>query len=533
MTALIQVKTDSKFGVSLARRCPLFIMMVLLTACGSRAPVADRDAPEASPVPPGSETQAATDANAPNFIFLIADDMGVETLATYGIGETVADTPNIDRLASGGVQFTNFWVQPTCSPTRATLLTGRYGFRTGVLIPAYPRGDLIDVEVPAPEAGRKELKFSPRGFVPPGVKLKPPPSVDLTAEPVDGLPPEEITLPQLLKSLPAGYATAAVGKWHLADSRNGWLDAPNQAGFDYYSGLHVGVTDSYFSWLHVEQGKARAERGYLDEQMVEDGISWVRKQAAGDRPWFLWAAFTNPHSPITLPPKHLLRSEASLNLTVDALTPDNTQPYAMAMIEAMDTLIGRLLEGVPESERSNTYIIFLGDNGSVKWAQPAAPVDPNRAKMTIYEGGIRTPLIVAGPRVSKGARTAALANSVDLFATVLDMVATSDQATQLAESGTDSRSLVDVLEDPSSSGPRTWIYADTAPPVGPKRLHYAIRDRHYKLIEKAGVRELYHLASDPWETTDLLAGEPSDAELSVVDRLSSQVSELWQSTSQN
>ena len=470
-------------------------------------------------------------SSAPNFILLIADDMGVETLASYKEGSTVATTPNLDRLAAGGVQFRNFWVQPTCSPTRSTLLTGRYGFRTGVLKPAYPRRDLIAIDMPTRASPNKELIFSPRGHVPPGTKSKPPKSLDLSAKPEDGLPPSEVTLPKILKSLPENYATAAVGKWHLADSRNGWLRAPNVAGFDYYSGLLLGVTDSYFDWLHVEQGQARAENGYLDEHMIDDGISWVGEQAVGERPWFLWVAFTNPHSPITLPPRHLLKSEAALDLSFDGLTPDNTQPYAMAMIEAMDTLIGKLLRGIPESERQNTYVIFLGDNGSVKWAQPAAPVDPDRAKMTVYEGGIRTPLIVAGPGIPKGQTTTALANSVDLFATILDLVP--GQRDQVVADGVqmDSVSLATELKRPTGVGPRSWIYADTES-MRTGDINYAIRNRDYKLVVNGEKKELYKMSSDPWERNDLMSGELEEAEVSALNSLSGIVADIWRSESQ-
>lgn len=462
----------------------------------------------------------------PNFLILIGDDMGVETLLSYGIGESTASTPNLDRLAASGVQFEHFWVQPTCSPTRATLLTGRYGFRTGVLIPGYPREDLIDVELPAaaPDAP-KELVFTPRGYLAPGQESPRPKFMDFSKPPTDGLPPDEVTFPQRLKTLPAAYATAAVGKWHLADSRNGWLSSPNQAGFDYYSGLLMGEADSHYRWLHVSQGEASAAAGYIDERAVQDGLQWLNTQAATDKPWLLWVAFTNPHTPFTLPPKHLLNSEASKALSGDELTPDNTQPYAMAMIEAMDTLIGRLLKGIPESERDNTYILFMGDNGSVKWAQPAKPVDAKRAKMTVYEGGIRVPLIVAGPGIPKGVATKALANSVDVFATLLELAGANDLQAETPSSKLDSRSLAGLLKDPSAAGPRDWIYSDGTDLMTGK-LNYAIRDAEFKLVSIKNKRELFHLAEDPWENNNLLARKLSAEHDQALARLTSYVESL-------
>ena len=459
---------------------------------------------DVSAAPTQSAQPASTKpASKPNFIILIGDDMGVETLSSYGIGDVTANTPNLDRLATSGVQFQNFWVQPTCSPTRATLLTGRYGFRTGVLQPGYPRLDLIDAKVPeAPTDAPTELRYSPRGYIPQGTHLDPPSFMDFTKPPRDGLPPDEVTLPQMLKSLPEAYATAAVGKWHLADARNGWLSAPNEAGFDYYSGLIMGETDSYRRWLHVSQGVPSGETGYIDERTVADGVDWIKKQATQDNPWLLWVAFVNPHTPITLPPKRLLKSDAALALTEEGLTPDNTQPYAMAMIEAMDTLIEQLLSSVPESERDNTYIFFMGDNGSVEWAQPAKPVDASRTKMSVYEGGIRVPFMVSGPGIPKGKQTEALANSVDLMATVLELAGADMADLVPVDKKIDSQSLASVLEDPSESGPRKWIYADTRSFIT-RSYDFAIRDNTFKLVERNGKQELFNLIDDPWEEANL------------------------------
>ena len=503
------------------------VLLFLLIACSQEASQDQATANE--PI----ENSPASEDSKPNFIVIIGDDMGVETLSSYGIGDVTAVTPNLDRLASSGVQFQNYWVQPTCSPTRATLLTGRYGFRTGMLIPGYPREDLVDVEHPAEMGGVKnELKFNPGGFIPPGTPPFIPPFLDLSKLPVDGLSPDEVTLPQLLKSLPENYATAAVGKWHLADSRNGWLSAPNEAGFDYYSGMLMGEAESHYKWLHVSQGEASIEEGYLDERAVDDGLQWLEQQAQTDNPWFLWVALVNPHTPFTLPPEHLLHSEGSLALTEDGLTPDNTQPYAMAMMEAMDTLIGRLLSSVPDSERGNTYIIFMGDNGSVKWAQPAYPVDPDRAKLSVYEGGIRTPLIVAGPEVAPNATTKALTNSVDLFATVLELAGGNVDPSTTPDGQLDSQSFVSVLRDPANSGFRDWIFSDgktLVPGVGGGVYNYAIRNDSYKLVMRGDNPELYNMVDDPWENNNLLTRELSVEETQALNELTQTAETLLES----
>jgi arylsulfatase A-like enzyme len=443
--------------------------------------------------------------SAPNFIVLIGDDMGVETLSAYGIGDTPAVTPNLDQLAERGVLFEHFWAQPICSPTRATLVTGRYGFRTNVLLPVFPRDDLFPAQrPPVADDTRAELQYHPiTGFIEPGTPQGGLPPFIKPGSPADGgLPVDEITLPAVLKSLPANYATAAVGKWHLSDSANGWLDHPNLAGFDHYSGVLLGEGDSYQRWLHAEDGKASGESGYIDSRTVDDGIEWLKSRADNERPWLLWVGFVNPHVPIHLPPKELLHSEQALALDQSGLTPENARPYVMAMVEAMDTLIGRLLDAVPADELDNTWVIFLGDNGSARWAQPTAPFDDGRVKMTVYEGGVRTPLIVAGPRIANPDHSSALVNSVDVFNTIIELAGGSVAAAIGDERQIDGVSFVNVLE--GGVGSRDWIFADTT--WGGTYTH-AIRNQRFKLVTGKGGEELFDLIEDPWEMRNLLEGE--------------------------
>ena len=161
---------------------------------------------------------------APNILLLIGDDMGVETLASYGVGENPPTTAALDELADQGVRFTNFWSQPICSPTRATMLTGRYGFRTGIGRPTSLGPHLPDPPA-KPEWAPYERPITVRGG---------------NAAPLYLLP-EEFSLPMAFKAnADPGYATAAIGKWHLADVPNGWIDHPNLVGFDHFSGLITG-----------------------------------------------------------------------------------------------------------------------------------------------------------------------------------------------------------------------------------------------------------------------------------------------------
>ena len=242
---------------------------------------------------------AQSDATPPNILVIIGDDMGVETLSSYGVGAATAVTPNLDQLAARGVRFERFWSQAACSPTRAAILTGRYGFRTGVVTPLYYGWSSMDpviVPEPAVPAGSpRELDFTPRAPVPAGVDATMgtlPPGFPVPKGPLR----DELMLPAILKSLPANYATAAIGKWHLADLDNGNLDHPNHVGFDYFSGTMYGSPKSYFAWRHVENGRLSAATGYVDSRAINDAKSWIASRE--DRPWFVWLGFTSPHTPL-------------------------------------------------------------------------------------------------------------------------------------------------------------------------------------------------------------------------------------------
>ena len=479
----------------------LSLLILFLSSCGGGTDPTSQAVNESQTVVESERKKA------PNFIIMLGDDMGVETLASYGIGESAAVTPNLDQLASNGIQFEQFWTQPICSPTRAAITTGQYGFRNGVLNPVYPRTDLIGVEVPdLPVGALKEIDFNPRsGYREvPQEPMALAPFIKADSPSVGGLSADAVTLANVMRNLPANYATAAVGKWHLSDSSNGWLQHPNRAGFDYYSGPLLGVSYSHQRWPHVENGVAEGVTGYVDSRTTKDGIAWLKSQEESDQPWLLWVGFVNPHEPIHLPPQELLKSEQALALDEDGLTKDNIRPYAMAQIEAMDTLIGQLLAAIPENERDNTWIIFMGDNGSEQWADPAPPVDPSRSKTGVYEGGVRVPMIVSGPGVVPGTRTQALGNSVDIFATLVDL-AGGDTGSEALGSVIDGVSLADVLT--GGDGSRDWIFADT----GWNNIYTtAIRDNKFKLIITGEVEELFNLQNDPWESNNLLDVELND-----------------------
>lgn len=440
----------------------------------------------------------------PNFLVILGDDMGVETLGMYGYAEETASTPTLDALAAQGVRFERFWSQPVCSPTRATIMTGRYGFRTGVLtaIPPGWTSDDIGAPLKAREAP-KEVQFTPVGPVayepgrpmPPGAGGFPgggqrPP----------GLRPDEVTLPQVLKSMPARYETAAFGKWHLSDANNGEFDHPNLAGFDHFSGPPFGGPESFFAWRHNVNGEISAATGYADSRSVEDALDWINDR--GEQPWFVWFSFINPHVPAHLPPTDLLHSDLA-QLDPEAVSIDNTFPYFLAQIEAMDTLIGQLLDGIPEESLDETYVLFLGDNGTVEWVFPRAPVERDRAKATLFNGGIHVPFIVSGPAIEGGRIESALTNTTDLFATIIELAGGDPEAAVPTQVPIDSVSFAPLLLDPGAPDHRTWIYADMNFRGQRQRT---IRNDSYKLIRSLddGSEWFFDLSSDPWEHEDLI-----------------------------
>ncbi len=461
-------------------------------------------------------------ATSPNFIVLIGDDMAVETLNCYGVGSATAVTPNLDSLCESGMRFDNFWAQPVCSPTRATMLSGRYGFRTGVGAPA--RSGIPALPIPdQPSDAHKELSGGGPG---PGGRGE--------NVPAPGLRADEFTLPMALKAgTSLAYETAAIGKWHLADQSNGAVEHPNLAGFDHYTGsVRSGAVESYFAWSKVSDGETTdGKTGWADSDKVDDAIAWL-DQRGGDKPWLLWMAFNAPHTPFHLPPLHLLNSDAR-NLDPDAINAENQHAYYNAMIEALDTEIGRLLAHLSEAQRANTYVLFIGDNGSPEQvAMP--PFDFTHSKGSLAQGGVNVPFFFVGPGIENGQVSSALANSVDIYATLIDLAGIDIDAILPNDKVFDTVSLTPVLFD-ESDAVRDYAYADvfgSVPRGGvgertPTLIsERTIRDRNFKLLVTADDEEFFDLTSDPYEKNNLLNSELTDAAAESYEQLSAQLDEL-------
>ena len=441
--------------------------------------------------------------SAPNILLIIGDDMGVETVASYGLGENPPVTANLDDLARNGVRFTNFWAQPVCSPTRATIMTGRYGFRTGIGRPVTNRGPMPEPPQ-IPDWALPYVNTETGGGMGMGAD-------DLQSLPRHGLGVDEYTLTHAFDANGRlGYSTAAIGKWHLADADNGWQDHATRIGFDYFNGGLTGGPESYFAWTEVVDGEVTGATGYAPTDKVDDAIAWIG--ARGDRPWFMWMGFNLPHTPLHTPP--------------DDARDGNSNSQYEAMIEAMDTQIGRLLAAIEPDVLENTYVIFLGDNGTQS-GNVTAPFQDGRVKGTVYQGGVNVPFIVTGPGVERGAVSDALVNSTDLFVTIMEMAGIDPAETIPADVTHDSVSFLETLSDPAAS-PRDWVYADEffGGFEGVETADYAIRNERYKLMRFDGVEEFYDLRADPYEHQDLLTGELSVEQRTAYSTLRAEVERL-------
>jgi arylsulfatase A-like enzyme len=408
-----------------------------------------------------------------NVLLIVLDDVGPEQLAAYGAVNPPA-TPALDRLAADGVVFRNVWSNPTCASARATLQTGRYGFRTGVR------------PVLTPERG-------------------------------EGLPAEEWTLPEALDRATAGsYAHAAIGKWHLGGPPDAGASAPNLAGYTHFSGtLGAAPLPSYTVWSHTTNGETRRTDRYTTTALVDESLAWI---AAQDGPWFLHLAFHAAHAPWHVPPRRLQSNSTSASLPraadgsflgIGDRCPDtNPRPCYRAMIEAVSTEIGRLLDALPESVRARTTVLVVSDNGSPsEMAEDSQP-----AGVGLAERGIHVPLIASGAGVAARGPRDALVNTTDLFATVLELAAGPEASGALpADVALDARSLVPLLAG-GTEPVREFAFSERFDPRRSTRNGSAIRGPRFKLVRwEGGAEELYDLAPDPDERNDLLRGSP-DAE---------------------
>ena len=387
-------------------------------------------------------------SNTPNILFIIADDLGKDAINGYQEGSIKPNTPNIDAIRNNGLMFSNFWVNPSCTPTRGAIITGKYGYRTGVK----GVGDMLNSS-------------------------------------------ETVIQKYINENTNGAYATAVVGKWHLAGNNSTFN--PETFGIDYYAGLIRGAVDNYYQWQLTEDGATSLQTNYTTEVFTELAIDWISIQS---KPWFLWLAYNAPHTPFHIPPGNM---HSQGTLPEYAVGIDAT-PYYMAAIEAMDFQIGRLLDSLPESEREQTLIIFIGDNGTPNQVAQS-PYSSSTVKNTLYQGGINVPMFISGNGVSRTGMDTNLLTGTDLFATIAQIAGVNVNEYE------DSKGFKSLFSQ--SSGIRNFQYSELK---DGSNESWTISDGSYKLFKKdTGSEEMYYLISDPYEQINLLDGTLTSAQQSA------------------
>lgn len=424
----------------------------------------------------------------PNVVLILADDLGWTDLACFG--SDLHETPALDRLARDGMKFTqNYSACTVCSPTRAALLTGKYPARLKVT-------DWIPGAMPD----------NPKLLVPDWTKY---------------LPTEETTLAEVFKA--AGYATATIGKWHLAKVRT-TESYPEVHGFD----VNIAGTDrpeppSYIAPWKIPTLTPEGKDGeHISDRLGEDAAKWI--ESVKDRPFFLYLPHFAVHTPIQARPDLIekYRRKIAAKGGADKLNHKNAA-YA-ALTEGMDSAIGRVREKIAElGLAGKTIIIFTSDNGGRITRDPlnglpatTSNVPLRFGKASAYEGGVRVPLIVYWPGVTRpGSTSEAPTITMDLFPTIVEMTGLPASAARTAIDGVN---FASVLRNPAAKAPREtlfWHY--------PHHQHYqlggampygAIRSGDFKLVEHYNDMkvELYNIRADIGEKNDLAASQPKKVE---------------------
>jgi arylsulfatase A-like enzyme len=434
---------------------------------------------------------AAPDASRPNFLIILSDDQGYDDLSCHG--NTIAETPRLDRLAGQAMQFTQFYVEPACAPTRASLLTGRSFIRTGVWSVHFG-GDYV---------GLDETNFA-----------------------------------QVLGK--AGYATAQFGKWH-SGKIPGYL--PEDRGFqtvqiaDLYihkdNAFRIGDAPAilYDVWPYREQ----KQPGYTTDRLADAAIDYLRKNK--DKPFCLYLPEIAVHSPWEAP-KELIQKYQKKGISARFAA-------LYGLTEQMDTSIGRVLDELDTLKLSdNTVVLFFSDNGAVHKTigTHAGSLSDAEIKLrnvsnlrgikgTIFEGGTRSPLMVRWPGKITPGKTSSIAHVYDLLPTLVDLAGAAMPANAKPLDGKSLKPLLtgQIAQMPARTifGSELGIPSPTRPPKPPIRknldLHadrsdvnyetariYA-REQRFKLIKRGKNLDLFDMSVDPSETTDVKAKFPEDA----------------------
>ncbi|MDP4847433.1 MAG: sulfatase-like hydrolase/transferase [Akkermansiaceae bacterium] len=341
-----------------------------------------------------SSTNTHTVSAKRNILLLILDDWGIDSspIDSAGTpGATFPPMPNLEALAARGLRFTNAYAQPICSPTRASIITGRYGFRNGVGHPSGP----------------------------------------------SDLPASELTLPEIFTAQVSGYSLASFGKWHLGGGDDG---PATIGGWPEFRGILGGGVRNFYDWDKTVNGTTSPSTAYTTTDQVNDAVSFINSQ--GSTPWFVWMGFNAPHDPFHNPPSALHSYPAYATDTNGEVSAANRRNAYEAALQTLDSEIGRLLTSV---DLNTTDIILIGDNGTPAQVVQA-PYTVAHSKGSLYEGGIHVPLVIAGPSVEITGTSSRFVHCVDLFSTILELARIDVPSATSSVDTIDSQSLIPILK---------------------------------------------------------------------------------------
>ncbi len=402
----------------------------------------------------------------PNIVFILTDDMGWKDLACYG--NRFPETPNIDALAKNGIRFTQAYAAcPVSSPTRASIMTGKYPARLHLTnFIAGNRTDKASPVLPAPWKPYLEAR--------------------------------EITIAELLKE--KGYTTGLAGKWHLGGHDS---IAPWNQGFDFTRMIGKNGLDYYNYSIFLDSYKNEfIDKGteYLTDKLTDYGVEFIERSK--EKPFFLYLAYSAPHVVIVPRPDKLMKYFRKYN---DA--DEKFNPYYSAMVESIDDGVGRIIEKLKEvAVLENTLIIFTSDNGGLGLDElgptPTSMLPLRKWKGHVYEGGIRVPAIFSWTgKIRPGSVSDEYFSSIDYLPTLCNIA-----GINVLPGNVDGINILPLLTTSGKTGeerPIFWHYPHFSNQLG--RPAGAVRVGDYKLVEsyETGKVELYDLGNDISESTDL------------------------------
>jgi arylsulfatase len=417
----------------------------------------------------------------PNIVIILTDDQGYGDLSCHG--NPVLQTPNIDRLHAEGVRFTDFHVSPTCSPTRAALLTGQHEFKNGVTHTTLER---------------------------------------------ERLSPDAVTLAEVVKS--AGYATGIFGKWHLGDEPDRW---PSRRGFDemfihgaggigqsYPGSCGNAPGNTYFNPAILHNGTFEKTNGYCTDVFFGQALSWI-ENVKGREPFFCYIATNAPHAPLEVRPEDELRYKDKVQKP--------SQAKFFGMIANIDDNVGRLLDKLREWElENNTLIIFMNDNGGTVGVE-IHNAAMRGSKNSPWLGGTRASSLWRWPGTLQPGDCDRLTAHIDVFPTLAELagIEMSDRVTAQVEG----RSLVPLLQNPNEPWEDRVLFTHVGRwPKGAdvndyKYANCSVRNNRWHFVSAGSGRkqwQLFDVKKDPGETTDLAAERPE-----VVQQLNAAYDEWW------